>query len=164
MSHLSRSTWLPQRAEPLPGIWGETPLVAAGSPSHLILVIDDSATVRKIMEMCHRRAGFAIQTFADGVEALRWLSVNQAIIPLLIYLDIEMPRMDGFDVARALRAKSAFASVPILMFSSRDKTLDRLKGRLAGARGYVTKPFREQEILAITRSYLPPAESVAVAE
>jgi DNA-binding response OmpR family regulator len=128
------------------------------------LVIDDSATVRKIMEMCHRRSGFAIQTFADGVEALRWLSANQAIIPSLIYLDIEMPRMDGFEVARALHTKSAFASVPILMFSSRDKTLDRLKGRLVGARGYVTKPFREQEILAITRSYLLPAESVAVAE
>lgn len=138
------------------------PMLTSSDPSAIapqILVIDDSPTIRRIMEVCHKRAGFSIQTFADGIEALKWLLANQTLIPSLIYLDIEMPRMDGFDVARNLRAKPTLAGIPILMFSGRDKTLDRLKGLLAGAKGYVTKPFREQDILALTRSYLSPAES-----
>lgn len=116
------------------------------------------------MEVCHRREHISIQTFADGIEALRWFIEHPILLPSLIYLDIELPRMDGFEVARTLRSKPALVGIPILMFSSRDKVIDRLKGRLAGAVGYVTKPFREQEILALTRSYLRPEESGAAAK
>jgi CheY-like chemotaxis protein len=129
-----------------------------------VLVVDDSPTIRKIMECCHRRAGFSIRTFADGVQALQWFSAHPALLPSLIYLDIEMPRMDGFEVLLILRARPVLVNVPVLMFSGRDQTLDRLKSRLAGAKGHVTKPFREQDILALTRSYLLPLASVAAVQ
>jgi DNA-binding response OmpR family regulator len=136
--------------------------LSAAAPQ--ILVIDDSPTIRKIMEVCHTREHISIQTFTDGIEALRWFTEHPTLLPSLIYLDIEMPRMDGFEVARRLHSKSALVGIPILMFSSRDKVIDRLKGRLAGAKGYVTKPFREQDVIALTRSYLWPEESGAVAK
>ncbi|SRR5258707_440757 len=141
------------------------PILTPSDPSAVgpqILVIDDSPTIRSIMEVCHKRAGFSIQTFADGIEVFKLVLANQTLTLSLIYLDIEMPCMDGFDVARRLHARPALAGVPILMFSGRDKMLDRLKGLLAGAKGYVTKPFREQDILALTRSYLSPVASGSV--
>lgn len=127
-----------------------------------ILVIDDSLTVRKIMEATHRRQGFALQTFGDGVEALRWLHEHPTVIPSLVYLDICLPRMDGYDVARTLRSKPHLAAVPIVMLTGRDGMLDRLKGRLAGARGSITKPFRGEEILVQTLYYTghPASETV----
>src|SRR5258707_1254076 len=104
-----------------------------------ILVIDDSLTVRKIMETTHRRQGFSLQTFADGVEALQWLHEHPTVIPRLVYLDICMPRMDGYDVARALHNRPHLSAVPIVMLTGRDGVLDRLKGRLAGASGYISE-------------------------
>lgn len=127
-----------------------------------ILVIDDSLTVRKIMEVTHRRQGFALRAFADGVEALQWLHAYPTMIPSLVYLDICLPRMDGYDVARTLHSKPHLAAVPIVMLTGRDGVLDRLKGRLAGARGYITKPFRGEEILIETLRYTShPASETA---
>lgn len=133
------------------------PTVSAPSAPY-ILVIDDSMTVRKILETCHRRNGFSVETFADGLKAFQWVSAHPTTLPSLVYLDIEMPLMDGYDVARALHARPGFAQVPILMLSGRDGLLDRVKGRLAGAKGYITKPFRGEDILAQTRSYLSPVQ------
>ncbi len=124
-----------------------------------ILVIDDSITVRKIMEATLRRQGFSLQTFADGVEALQWLHKYPTVVPSLVYLDICMPRIDGYEIARALHSRHHLAAVPIVMLSGRDGVLDRVKGRLAGARGYITKPFRSEEILIETLRYLPASEA-----
>ncbi len=123
-----------------------------------ILAIDDSLTVRKIMETTHERQGIALQTFGDGVEALQWLHEHPTVIPFLVYLDICMPRMDGYDVARHLHTWPHLSAVPIVMLTGRDGVLDRLKGRLAGAKGYITKPFRGEEILIETLRYLPTGE------
>ncbi|HEU5378816.1 MAG TPA: response regulator [Ktedonobacteraceae bacterium] len=130
---------------------------ASETPSFIppIMVIDDSLTVRKIMETTHRRQGFFVQTFGDGVEALQWLHEHPTVIPGLVYLDICMPRMDGYDVARHLHSRPHLSAVPIVMLTGRDGVLDRLKGRLAGAKGYITKPFRGEEILIETLHYLP---------
>ena len=119
-----------------------------------ILVIDDSLTVRKIMEATHRREGFSLRAFGDGVEALQWLHNHPTMVPLLVYLDICMPRMDGYAVAHYLHSQPHLSAIPIVMLTSRDGILDRVKGRLAGARGYITKPFRSEEILSATREYL----------
>lgn len=132
-------------------------------PPH-ILVIDDSPTVCKIVAICHRRAGFVVRSLKDGIEALQWLSRSQASIPPLIYLDIELPRMDGYAVAQRLRARPDFAHTTLILLSGRDRVIDRLKGRLAGAKAYVTKPFKEQELLAITQSYLGLAPHVSLAQ
>lgn len=139
---------------PPPSSYMFTFSTVSAPPAPQILIIDDSVTVRKILETCHRRNGFSTATFADGVQALRWVSEHPTMIPRLVYLDIEMPRMDGYDVARTLRAIPGFAQVPILMISGRDGILDRLKGRLVGAKGYITKPFRGEEILIQTLSYV----------
>jgi twitching motility two-component system response regulator PilG len=119
-----------------------------------VLVIDDSATVRKILEVCLRRAGYEMISFPDGVEAIRWLATPEAFLPQLAFLDIEMPRMDGYAVAQYLKARPQYSHMVIAMLSGRTGILDRLKGRLAGADEYLTKPFRTQTILAVVQAYL----------
>jgi twitching motility two-component system response regulator PilG len=120
----------------------------------LVMVIDDSNTVRKIIETCLGREGFDVRGFPDGVEAMRWLTEPDARIPDLVILDIGLPKMDGYEVARRLKSKPQFSNTVIIMLSRRDGMIDRLKGRLAGARDYITKPFKTQDIIAVTEAHL----------
>ncbi|GCE18912.1 response regulator [Dictyobacter kobayashii] len=122
--------------------------------SKLVMVIDDSATVRKIVETCLRREGFDVKSFPDGVEAMRWLTEPEARIPDLVILDIGLPKMDGYEVARRLKTKPQFSNTVIVMLSRRDGMIDKLKGRLAGAKDYLTKPFKTQDLIAVIESHL----------
>jgi twitching motility two-component system response regulator PilG len=122
--------------------------------SKLIMVIDDSTTVRKIIETCLGRQGFQVLGFPDGIEAMRWLMEPTSRVPDLVLLDIGLPKMDGYEVARRLKIKPQFSSTVIVMLSRRDGMIDRLKGRLAGAKDYITKPFKTQDLITITESYL----------
>jgi DNA-binding response OmpR family regulator len=122
--------------------------------SKLVMVIDDSATVRKIVETCLKREGFDVKSFPDGVEAMRWLTEPEARIPNLVILDIGLPKMDGYEVARRLKTKPQFSNTVIIMLSRRDGMIDKLKGRLAGAKDYLTKPFKTQDIIAVIESHL----------
>lgn len=125
----------------------------------LILIIDDSICVRKIVETTLRREGYATLGFADGITALRWLTSEDAHIPALIILDVTMPKMDGYTVLRCLRKRAATAHTPVVMLSRHGGLLDRLKGRLAGACVYLTKPFRQQTIVEAVRAQLIPPDS-----
>lgn len=118
------------------------------------MVIDDSPTVRKILETCLRREGFQVESFHDGVEAIRWLTKPQVQIPDLVWLDIGLPKMDGYEVAQCLKTRPQFSKTVIVLLTRRDGVLDRLKGRLVGARVYITKPFKTQDIVSVTRSLL----------
>lgn len=120
----------------------------------LMMVIDDSICVRKIVETTLRREGYATLGFADGESALRWLSSEQAQTPALIILDVTLPKMDGYTVLRCLRKCSATAHTPVVMLSRHSGVLDRLKGRLAGACVYLTKPFRQRTILEVVQAQL----------
>lgn len=122
--------------------------------SKFVMVIDDSATVRKIIETCLSREGFQVVGFPDGVEAMKWLTQPQSRIPDLIILDINLPKMDGYEVARRLKSKPQFNNTIIIMLSRRDGVIDRLKGRLAGAKDYLTKPFKTQDVISVIESYL----------
>ena len=122
--------------------------------SKLVMVIDNSITVRKIIETCLGRQGFSVLGFPDGVEAMRWLMEPTSRVPDLVLLDIGLPKMDGYEVARRLKIKPQFSNTVIVMLSRRDGMIDRLKGRLAGAKDYITKPFKTQDIISITKSYL----------
>jgi len=122
--------------------------------SKLVMVIDDSTTVRKIIETCLGRQGFQVLGFPDGVEAMRWLMEPTSCVPDLVLLDIGLPKMDGYEVARRLKIKPQFSNTVIIMLSRRDGMIDRLKGRLAGAKDYITKPFKTQDIISVTESYL----------
>jgi twitching motility two-component system response regulator PilG len=128
--------------------------------SKLVMVIDDSPTVRKIVETSLRREGFTVQSYADGIEAIKALTQKDAHIPDLVLLDIGLPKMDGYEVARYLKVKQEFNKTVIIMLSRRDGVIDKLKGKLAGAKDYITKPFKTQDIISITESYLGvPAQS-----
>jgi DNA-binding response OmpR family regulator len=122
--------------------------------SKLIMVIDDSPAIRKIVETCLKREGFTVASFADGIEAMQFLTSPQARVPDLVVLDIGLPKMDGYEVARHLKTKQQFGNTIIVMLSGRDGVIDRLKGRLAGAKDYLTKPFRTQDVMSVIHSHL----------
>lgn len=116
-----------------------------------ILAIDDSRTIQKIIEITLRRAGYEVCLFSDGLEAFSWLRGGNQPVPRLMLLDIQLPKMDGYEVARMLRAKNLLEEMPLILMSSRDGVVDRLKGRLVGAQAYLTKPFTAQQLLEIVR-------------
>jgi len=122
-----------------------------------ILIIDDSICARRILEIALRKAGYETKGCADGYEALRWLASEEARLPALIILDLIMPKMDGYSVLRHLRKRPATARTPVIMLSGCGGVVDQLKGRLAGASVYLTKPFRSQTVLAAIHEQLDDA-------
>ena len=122
--------------------------------SKLVMVIDDSMTVRKILEVALRREGIDVVTYTDGIEALRMIKAQPHLTPAVVFLDICMPQMDGYTVLRLLRTSPRFDGTLMVMLSQRDGILDRLKSRLAGATVYMTKPFKTQDILSVVLPHL----------
>jgi DNA-binding response OmpR family regulator len=118
----------------------------------LIMVIDDSSTVRKIIETALGREGFKVVSFPDGIEAMRWLAQPDAPVPDVITLDIGLPKLDGYEVARRLKAQPQFSQTVILMISRRDGIIDRLKSRLAGAKEHISKPFKAHDLIAAVQA------------
>src|SRR5947209_4704132 len=92
----------------------------AGAVMGLVMVIDDSLTIRKLLDICLRRAGCQVQCFHDGVEALRWLSLPEAAIPALVLVDLNLPKMDGYEIIRLLKAHPAFTQTIFVILSQRD--------------------------------------------
>jgi twitching motility two-component system response regulator PilG len=121
-----------------------------------VMVIDDSPTVRKILEVSLHRADYEVQSFPDGMELLRWLMTPQIHIPALVLIDLNLPKMDGYTLIRHLKAKPAFAQTVFVILTGRAGMLDKLKGRLSGAHAYLTKPFRTDDILATVHTCLGP--------
>ncbi|GHO44128.1 response regulator [Ktedonospora formicarum] len=129
--------------------------------SKLVMIIDDSPTVRKIVEISLRREGFTVASFADGVEALRSVTSRQLErIPDLVILDIDLPKMNGYEIARYLRSKPAWSDTPIIMLSRHNGVVDRLKARLAGVQTYLSKPFTTQTVRDAVNSCLKLAQEV----
>jgi DNA-binding response OmpR family regulator len=122
--------------------------------SKQVFVIDDSLTVRKIMEVCLHRAGYAVKSFPDGVELVRWLETAEASIPDLVFVDRCLPRVDGYDIIQKLKARPAFTYTVFVMISQCDGVLARLLARLAGAKDYLVKPLKTAEIVAVVQAYL----------
>jgi twitching motility two-component system response regulator PilG len=123
--------------------------------SPVILVIDDSLVVRRILENSLSRAGLRVVSFADGLAALDALNKKTMPLPDMLLLDVGLPKLSGYDLARLFRKTPPFASLPIIMLSGHDGLIDKLRGRLVGASAYLTKPFRPAELLAAIRTYLP---------
>lgn len=120
----------------------------------LVMVIDDSLTVRKIVEVCLKREGIDCIGFSSGREAIRALTQHSERIPDLIILDIGLPHMDGYSIAQYIRVKPEYTNTAIIILSGHSSALDRLKGRLSGAKEYVTKPFTTQYMMALVREHL----------
>ena len=109
----------------------------------LILVVDDSKTVQKMIAGVLEKELYRVMLADDGLQALARLDDET---PSLILLDITMPRMDGYQVARIITGNDATASIPVVMLSGKDGFFDRIRGKLAGAKGYVTKPFDPSDL------------------
>lgn len=122
--------------------------------SKRVMIIDDSLTVRKIIETSLKREGIEFASYPDGNEALRALTEGRQAAPDLVLLDISLPKSDGYQVARRLKTKHQCSNTIIIMLSRRDGVLDRLKARLAGSKEYITKPFKTQDIISVVHSHL----------
>jgi two-component system response regulator ChvI len=115
----------------------------------LIAFVDDEESLRTTVSLALRREGFRVETFADGLEALTRFERS---LPDVVILDILMPRLDGLELCRRLRAKSE--QLPILILSSKDEELDRVLGLELGADDYLCKPFALRELIARVRALL----------
>ena len=116
----------------------------------LVMVVDDSLTVRKITSRMLTREGFEVATAKDGVDGLQQL---QDIEPDIILLDIEMPRMDGFEFARNVRADAKAKHIPIIMITSRTADKHRNRAMELGVNEYMGKPYQEEQLMALIRQY-----------
>jgi chemosensory pili system protein ChpA (sensor histidine kinase/response regulator) len=116
----------------------------------LVLVVDDSITVRRVTQRLLQREGYRVSLAADGLQALERLQQER---PAVVLSDIEMPRMDGFDLARNIRADSAMAGLPIIMITSRIAEKHRDYARTLGVNHYLGKPYSEDELLRLVRAY-----------
>ncbi len=136
------------------GMAGATPALArlteALAARRLVVAIDDSLTVRKIVAITLERMGYRVLTAPEGRQGLE-LALQER--PDLILLDITMPGMDGYQVCKALMQNPATKRIPVVMLSGKDGFFDKVKGRLAGATDYITKPFREATLAEAVKKY-----------
>lgn len=122
-----------------------------------ILVVDDSATVRKLISNKLEKHGHMVVCASDGVEAM---DAIETFVPELVLLDITMPRMDGYQVCKLIRAHEAAKDVPVVMISGKDGFFDKVRGRMSGCSGYITKPFGPETLMKALETYLVPVKSV----
>lgn len=116
-----------------------------------VMVVDDSNTIRKSAEVFLRQAGCQVSLAESGYEALALVEDTK---PQLIFLDIIMPRLDGYQTCQLLKSNADYRDIPIVMLSSKDGLFDQARGQLAGANEYMTKPFARDELLKVVESYV----------
>jgi twitching motility two-component system response regulator PilG len=116
-----------------------------------VMVIDDSKTIRRTAETLLRREGADVTTATDGFEALAKIADQR---PQIIFVDIMMPRLDGYQTCALIKNNQVFKSTPVIMLSSRDGLFDKARGRIVGSEQYVTKPFTREELLDAIRTHV----------
>ena len=126
---------------------------ASGAPAAVgakVLVIDDSNTIRRSAEIFLRQGGHEVLLAEDGFDALA--KVNDHA-PELIFCDILMPRLDGYQTCAIIKRNPRFANVPVIMLSSKDGLFDKARGRMVGSEDYLTKPFTKEQLLRAVATY-----------
>ncbi len=114
-----------------------------------VLVIDDSKTIRRTAETLLTKEGCEVYTPIDGFDALAKISDHH---PDVIFVDIMMPRLDGYQTCSLIKHNKVFKETPVIMLSSKDGLFDRARGRLVGSEQYLTKPFTKDELLGAIRN------------
>lgn len=117
-----------------------------------VMIIDDSKTIRRSAETLLKKAGCEVLTAENGFEALPIISAEH---PDILFIDIMMPRLDGYQTCSLVKSNPNFSDIPIIMLSSKDGLFDRAKGRVVGAEEYLTKPFTREDLLNAIRKHLP---------
>lgn len=115
-----------------------------------VLVIDDSNTIRRSAEIFLKQGGHDVMLAEDGFDALAKVNDYQ---PQLIFCDILMPRLDGYQTCAIIKRNQKYSSVPVVMLSSKDGVFDKARGRMVGAQDYLTKPFTKDQLLQAVRQF-----------
>ena len=123
---------------------------ASAKTSAKVLVIDDSNTIRRSAEIFLKQAGHEVVLAEDGFDALAKLSDYQ---PDLVFCDILMPRLDGYQTCAIIKRNPQFAAVPVIMLSSKDGLFDKARGRMVGSQDYLTKPFTKDQLLQAVKQH-----------
>jgi len=116
-----------------------------------VMVIDDSKTIRRTAESLLKKVGCEVITAIDGFDALAKIADTH---PSIIFVDIMMPRLDGYQTCALIKNNSALKQTPVIMLSSKDGLFDRAKGRIVGSDQYLTKPFSKDELLSAIREHV----------
>ena len=123
---------------------------AAAGPATRVLVIDDSNTIRRSAEIFLKQGGHEVVLAEDGFDALAKLSDYR---PDLVFCDILMPRLDGYQTCAIIKRNPSFADLPVIMLSSKDGLFDKARGRMVGSEDYLTKPFTKDQLLQAVQQH-----------
>jgi twitching motility two-component system response regulator PilG len=123
-----------------------------------VLVIDDSNTIRRSAEIFLKQGGHEVLLAEDGFDALAKVNDYE---PHLIFCDILMPRLDGYQTCAIIKRNARFSDVPIVMLSSKDGVFDKARGRMVGSQDYLTKPFTKDQLLQTVQELGSPKQGVA---
>lgn len=126
-----------------------------------VVVIDDSKTIRRTAEALLKKAGCEIITATDGFESLSKVMEHQ---PNIVFVDIMMPRLDGYQTCALIKNNPAFKKIPVVMLSSKDGLFERARSRIVGAEHYMTKPFTREELLNTIKTYVVDVKASADAK
>ena len=116
-----------------------------------VLVIDDSKTIRRTAETLLKKVGCVVVTATDGFDALAKIADSK---PDIIFVDIMMPRLDGYQTCALIKNNNEFKDTPVIMLSSKDGLFDKAKGRIVGSDEYLTKPFSKNELLGAIQAHV----------
>lgn len=115
------------------------------------MIIDDSKTIRHTAETLLRREGYEVVTASDGYESLAKIAFER---PNIIFIDIMMPRLDGYQTCALIKNNREYRNIPVIMLSSKDGLFDKARGRIVGSEQYLTKPFTKDDLLGAIRRYV----------
>jgi len=116
-----------------------------------VLVIDDSKTIRRTAETLLAKEGCEVFTAIDGFDALAKIADHK---PDIVFVDIMMPRLDGYQTCALIKHNKVFRTIPVIMLSSNDGLFDRARGRIVGSEHYLTKPFTKEELLGAIETHI----------
>ena len=116
-----------------------------------VMIIDDSKTIRRTAETLLKKSGCEVFSATDGFEALAKILEHR---PSIIFVDIMMPRLDGYQTCALIKNNKIFKDTPVIMLSSKDGLFDRARGRIVGSERYLTKPFTKDELLSAITQYV----------
>jgi twitching motility two-component system response regulator PilG len=125
-------------------------LTVSTTPAYKVLVVDDSNTIRRSAEIFLKQGGHEVLLADDGFDALAKINDYQ---PDLVFCDILMPRLDGYQTCAIIKRNARFANIPVVMLSSKDGVFDKARGRMVGSQDYLTKPFTKDQLLQAVQQY-----------
>ncbi len=129
----------------------ELQVVAVDLTGLKVMIIDDSKTIRRTAETLLKKEGCEVVTATDGFEALAKITDED---PDIIFVDIMMPRLDGYQTCALIKNNQEFKGTPVIMLSSKDGLFDKARGRIVGSEQYLTKPFTKDELLSAIRKHV----------